>query len=109
MIFMQPQQPYHPAPPDPTDVPPAAPMPAAHTPPSYPAPEFVSLSNPQEHPQNADYSFIMDKPLTPPKTKLSGSTKSMPMRFIIVLGGVFVLLLIFVAAKNAINSSSTSD
>lgn len=104
---MPPQSPLHPAPPEPTNLSPGE---AVHAPQNYTAPEFSQSATPTQSsaPPNQDYRFILESKAPLPKKSFSSSTKSPLIRVVLVLGGIFLLLVIFTTVKNAFNSSGSN-
>lgn len=103
---MQPQSPYHPAPPDPRDVPPEAMDPYTHAPSQpYPAPEFAPPPATPRPREGQEYSFIMDQPVPRPQPQLFGPNMSLNRRLFMILGGIFIFFIIVVMIKNSFGGS----
>ncbi len=107
---MEPQSPSHPAPPDPSELPNAhVPTGLGNAPPkNYTAPTFGPPASLPAAAAPNEYSFITDQGAQKPRSTFTVTQSSQTMRIITVVGGVFVLLIMFVIIKNILSAPSSN-
>jgi hypothetical protein len=109
---MEPQSPFHPSPPDPSNQPTGqVPTGLEQKPPGFsnpefgpPSPEALARSQP-----SSEYSFIMNQGAPPPRSFSFGAGQSKNMRIATVVGGIFILLIIFTIIKNILGGGPSNS